>query len=72
MIAHLLAKKYRRIRQTRDIVTVIAVEVMREKRNDIRKGLGSGKDLMSLLLRANVKEDKEQRMLDEEIIAGIT
>ena len=72
MIAHLLAKKYRRIRQTRDIVTVIAAEVMREKRNDIRKGLGSGKDLMSLLLRANVKEDKEQRMLDEEIIAGIT
>ena len=72
MIAHLPTKKYRYIRQTRDTITAIAAEVMREKRNDIRKGLGGGKDLMSLLLRANAKEDKERRMSDEEIIAGIT
>ena len=44
---------------------------MAEKRNDMMNGLEGGKDLMSLLLRANAKEDKQQRMSDEEVNAEI-
>ena len=72
MMAHLPTKKYKYIRQTRETMTAIAAEVMAEKQNDMRDGSDGGKDLMSLLLRANAEEDKHRRMSDEEITAGIT
>lgn len=72
MMPRLPTKKYQYIRQTREIITAVAAEVMAEKQNDMRNGLEGGKDLMSLLLRANAKENKQQRMSDEEINAGIT
>ena len=71
-MAHLPTKKYKYIRQTRDLITTIAAEVMTEKRNDMMNGLDGGKDLMSLLLRANAGEDKQRRMSDEEMNSGIT
>ena len=72
MMSHLPTKKFRYIKQTRDTTTSIAAEVMVEKQNDMRNGLDGGNDLMSLLLRANSGEDKQRRMSDEEITAGIT
>ena len=72
MMPHLPIKKFKHVKQTRDTITAIAAEVMAEKQNDVRKGLDGGKDLMSLLLRANAEEDTHRRMSDEEIIAGIT
>ena len=71
IMAHLPTKKYKYIRQTRDTITAIAAKVMTEKQNDMRRGLDRGKDLMSLLLRANAGEDKHRRMSGEEITAGI-
>jgi cytochrome P450 len=72
MMPRLPTKKYKYIRQTHEIITAVAAEVMAEKQNDMRNGLEGSKDLMSLLLRANAKENKQQRMSDEEINAGIT
>lgn len=72
MMPYLPTKKYKYIRQTRDTIIAIAAEVLAEKQSDMRKGLNGGKDLMSLLLRANAEEDKHRRMSDEEIISGIT
>lgn len=72
IMCHLPTKKYKYIRQTRDTITAIAAEVMAEKRDDMKKGLEGGKDLMSLLLRANAREDPLRRMSDEEINSGIT
>ena len=72
MMSRLPTEKYRYIKQTRDTITAIAAEVMTEKQNDMRNGLDGGNDLMSLLLRANAGEDKQRRMSDEEITAGIT
>jgi hypothetical protein len=71
MIPRLPTKKYQYIRETRDTIAAVAAEVMAEKRNVMNKGLEGGKDLMSLLLRANAKEDKKSRMSDEEINAEI-
>ena len=65
MIPYLSTKRYKYIRQTRATVTVIAAEVMTEKQNETRKGLDGGKDIVSLLLRANTEEDKHRRMSDE-------
>lgn len=72
LMSHLPTKKYKYIRQTRDTINTIAAEVMAEKQNNMRKGLEGGRDLMSLLLHANSGEDKQRRMSDEEITAGIT
>lgn len=72
LMSHLPTKKYKYIRQTRDTINAIAAEVMAEKQNNMRKGLEGGRDLMSLLLHANSGEDKQRRMSDEEITAGIT
>ena len=72
MMSRLPTKKFRYIKQTRDTITAIAAEVLAEKQNDMRNGLVGGNDLMSLLLRANAGEDKQRRMSDEEITAGIT
>jgi cytochrome P450 len=72
MMPRLPTEKYKYIRQTREIITAVAAEVMAEKQNDMRNGLEGGKDLMSLLLRTNAKENTQQRMSDEEINAGIT
>jgi len=72
MMPRLPTKKYKYIKQTRETITAIAAEVITEKRNDMKKGLEGGKDLMSLLLCANAREGKQQRMSDEEINAGIT
>ena len=72
LMSHLPTKKYKYIRQTRDTINAIATEVMAEKQNNMRKGLEGGRDLMSLLLHANSGEDKQRRMSDEEITAGIT
>jgi len=72
MMSYLPTKKYKYIRQTRDTIIAIAAEVLAEKQSDMGKGLDGGKDLMSLLLRANAEEDKHRRMSDEEIISGIT
>jgi cytochrome P450 len=71
MMYHLPTKKFNRIRQTHDTITAIATEMMTEKQNDMRKGLDGGKDLLSILLRANAEEVKHRRMSDEEITAGI-
>ena len=72
MMPHLPTKKYKYIKQTRETITAIAAEMMAEKQNDMRKGLEDGKDLLSLLLRANAKEDPHRRLSDEEITAGVT
>jgi len=72
MMPHLSVKKFKYIRQTHETITAVAAEVMTEKQNLMRKGLEGGKDLMSLLLRANSTEDKYRRMSDEELNAGIT
>jgi cytochrome P450 len=72
MMYHLPTKKFKYIRQTHDTITAIAAEVMTEKQNEMRKGLDGGKDLLSILLRANAEEAKHRRMSDEEITAGVT
>jgi cytochrome P450 len=72
MMYHLPTKKFKYLRQTRDTVAKIAAEVMTEKQNDIRKGLDGGKDLLSILLRANAGEDERRKMSVEEIVAGVT
>ena len=72
MMPHIPIEKFKHIKQTRDTIIAIAAEVLAEKQSDMRKGLNGGKDLMSLLLRANAEEDKHRRMSDEEIISGIT
>jgi cytochrome P450 len=71
-MSYLPTKKYKYIKQTRDTITAIAAEVMAEKQSDMMKGLEGGKDLMSLLLRANAREDAQRRMSDEEMNAGVT
>ena len=65
-------KKFKHIKQTHDTITAVTAEVMTEKQNDMRKGLEDGKDLMTLLLRANATADEHRRMSDEEISVGIT
>ena len=72
MMPYLPTKKYKHIRQTRETITAIAEEAVAEKRRDMKKGLEGGKDLLSLLLRANAREDPQRRMSDEEINAGVT
>ena len=72
VMSYLPTKKFRYIKQTRETITAIAAEVMAKKQNDMKNGLVGGNDLMSLLLRANAGEDKQRRMSDEEITAGIT
>jgi cytochrome P450 len=72
MMPRLPTKQYKSIRQIRNTMASIAAEVMAEKRAAMEKGLEGGKDLMSLLLRANAKEDKNGRMSDEEVNAEIT
>ena len=72
MMPRLPMKKYKYIKQTRETITAIAAEVMAEKQSEMRKGLEGGKDLLSLLLRANAREDPQRRMSDEEINAGVT
>lgn len=72
MMPHLPTKKYKYIRQTRETITAIAAEVMAGKLSNMRKGLEDGRDLLSLLLRANAGEDPQRRMSDEEINAGVT
>ena len=71
MMPYLPNEKSRSIRRTRDTIASVAAEVMIEKRNDMSKGLSGGKDLMSLLLRANAGESKQQRMSDDEVNAVI-
>ena len=65
-------KKFKYIKQTRETITAVSAEVMAGKLNDMRNGLEDGKDLMSLLLRANSTADEHRRMSDEEINAGVT
>lgn len=72
LMSHLPTKKYKYIKQTRETITAIAAEAVADKRSDMKKGLEGGKDLLSLLLRANSKEDPQRRMSDEEINAGVT
>jgi cytochrome P450 len=71
MMPRIPTKQYKSIRQTRNTMDSVAAEVMAEKRAAMEKGLEGGKDLMSLLLRANAKEDKNGRMSDEEVNAEI-
>ena len=71
MMPYLPNEKSRSIRRTRDTLASVAEKVMTEKRDDMSKGLSGGKDLMSLLLRANAGESKQQRMSDEEVDASI-
>jgi hypothetical protein len=71
MIPYLPTKQNKSIRRTRDTIAAAAAEVMAEKRTAMEKGLEGGKDLMSLLLRANAKEDKSGRLSDVEVNAEI-
>ena len=72
MMPRLPMKRFKYLRQIRGTMFTIAAEVMTEKQDDMRKGLEDGRDLMSLLLRANAAEDEHRRMSDEEMYAGIT
>jgi cytochrome P450 len=71
MMPHIPTKQYKAIRQTHNTFSAVAAKVIAEKRIAMEKGLEGGKDLMSLLLRANAKEDKNGRMSDEEVSAEI-
>lgn len=71
ILPYLPTKKYKYLKQSRDTIAAVAAEVMTEKRIVMEKGLEGGKDLMSLLLRANAREDQKGRLSEGEINAGI-
>jgi len=71
MMIHIPTKKYKYLKQARTTIDAVAAEIMAAKRAGMMKGLEGGKDLMSLLLRANAKEDEKWKLSDEEIVAEI-
>jgi cytochrome P450 len=71
MLPRLPIGRYKYIKQARDLLATVAAEVTAEKRAAMKEGLEGGKDLISQLLRANAKEDKNGRMSDEEVEAEI-
>ena len=71
ILPYLPTKKYKYLKQSRDTIAAVAAEVMTEKRAIMKKGLEGGKDLMSLLLRANAGEDEKGRLSEEEVNAEI-
>ena len=70
-VANLMTEKFKYIRQARNTIDSVAAEVMAEWRAGAMNGSGDGRDLMSLLLRANAGEDEKLRLSDEELIAEI-
>jgi cytochrome P450 len=71
MLPRIPVGRYKYIKQTRDLLGTVAAEVTAEKRAVVKEGPEDSKDLMSLLLRANAKEDENGRMSDEEVEAEI-
>jgi cytochrome P450 len=66
-VRYLPSREYRRFRSYSDYVRIFAQDMIKESM--IR---GDGKDMMSVLLRANLSEDPKSKMSEEEIVAQIS
>ncbi|KAI0779694.1 cytochrome P450 [Fomes fomentarius] len=68
--------KVQQVKRVVDMVFSRSKEILEAKRTAIERGdqemlhtVGEGKDVMSILLKANIAVDKEDRMPDEELLA---
>jgi len=72
-------KKLQRLKEIVDIMTNKSVEIFNEKRAAMKAGeevvmqqLSEGKDIMSILIKANVEASEEERIPEVELIAQMT
>ncbi|KAK7032242.1 hypothetical protein VNI00_013200 [Paramarasmius palmivorus] len=61
----------KRIRLIRDVSRDVARQLLKEKAGDIDQGKGN-KDVMSLLVKANLSENEKHRLSDEELLSQMT
>lgn len=64
-------KKFALLRATDNILTSIASKLVKSKTEAYEQGLESGKDLMSLLVRANADQDSKSKLSEQEVRAEI-
>lgn len=70
-LPYLPLKKFVVLRAVDKEVTSIAKELITTKMAAYEQGLEGGKDLMSLLIRANANEDARSKLSEEEVKAEI-
>jgi cytochrome P450 len=60
-------KKFKYLRILRDTSSKIAGRIIQEKLSAFQQGLEGSKDLMTLLVRANAEEKRENKLSDAEV-----
>uniref|UniRef100_A0A0W0GAR6 Cytochrome p450 n=1 Tax=Moniliophthora roreri TaxID=221103 RepID=A0A0W0GAR6_MONRR len=64
-------QRLERLRSLNEVTNRVARQLVREKAEEIGQGKGN-KDIMSLLVKANLSEDERSRMSDDELIAQMS
>jgi alkylphenol/PAH-inducible cytochrome P450 monooxygenase len=70
-LIYLPMKKFKYIGTARDRMLRIAEKLVQEKLSTFMRGMEGGKDVMTLLVRANAKEEQRYKMSDVEVNAQI-
>ncbi|KAI0648581.1 cytochrome P450 [Trametes meyenii] len=71
--------RVRKMRRVVDVMHTRSMEIMEEKRRAVLRGddalmaqIGEGKDVMSILLKANMAADAKEKLTDDELIAQMS
>lgn len=70
-LAYLPIKKFSQLRKAAIKLKAVADHLIKIKTDDYLKGLEGGKDLMTLLVRANANEEKAAQLSEVEVRAEI-
>jgi cytochrome P450 len=71
LIPYLPIMKFFRLRVAGRKLANMAEKIVQDKVDALAKGLEGGKDLMSLLVRANANQKPSERLSDREVISEI-
>ncbi|KAK7043264.1 hypothetical protein VNI00_008618 [Paramarasmius palmivorus] len=71
MLNHSTNDRAKRVQMVKEISTDVARQLLREKAGNISQGKGN-KDVMSLLVKANLSENEKSKLSDDELLAQMT
>jgi cytochrome P450 len=79
LVDHIPSKKIRRLRDIVDTLHRTSVEILNSKRKALEAGdealaaqIGRGKDVISILMKANMQASEDDRLSEEELLGQIT
>ncbi|KDR76226.1 hypothetical protein GALMADRAFT_67812 [Galerina marginata CBS 339.88] len=79
LVDHLPFKRIKQLRDITDTLHKTSVEIFNSKRKAIQEGdaavtaqIGRGKDIISILMKANMQASEDERLSEEELIGQIT